>query len=616
MALYVIAVVVAGGVVLVTSTGRLLARPPHEDALLLAALILASSVLPIKLPNISANISVSETFIFVGTLRYGASVGVPLVFLDAVIICVQMARRRTAWPKIAFSLAAPAVSLAAATSALFRSIHTDPLAWMPVENRPAIWLFFAGVLLFTAVYFLLNTGLIAVAIAIDKQANVFRVWRNNFSTLGLNYAAGTSIAVLLVYNTANIQWAVLCFVFPLLLILYLTYRWTTERVQQAERHVAALTRTFMQTIEALAMAIDAKDQVTHGHIRRVQRYANQLAEALGITDDKTLDAIRAAALLHDTGKLAVPEYILNKPGPLSKAEFDRMKLHASIGADILRSIDFPYPVEPIVRHHHENFDGSGYPAGLSGTQIPIGARILAVVDCYDALTSDRPYRSKLTRSQAEQYLRSMRNTRYDPWVVNGFLEILDSLEAGDAAEVRGPQEGVPSNITRAQLQVIQATRAEDREVLRLRRDLPAVSSAQRAVDLLLDRLGPMTPAITLAMYLPLRDSTDLFCAACAGVGAPAITGARVPVGERVTGWVYANRQAIVNAEAALELSELARKALPITLTHTLVVPMKDAGLCIGVVALFGADSFGADHQRLVETAVSLLPRSVLSSAAS
>jgi putative nucleotidyltransferase with HDIG domain len=468
---------------------------------------------------------------------------------------------------------------------------------------------------FTLVYFLLNTWLIAIAIAIDKRLPVIGVWRKNFSTLGLNYAAGTSIAVLLVYNTADIQWAFLLFVFPLLLVLYLTYRWTTERVQQAEQHIAEMTRTFMQTIEALAMAIDAKDQVTHGHIRRVQRYAVELAKALQVVDDKTLDAIRAAALLHDTGKLAVPEYILNKPGPLSRAEFDRMKLHATIGADILKSIDFPYPVEPIVRHHHESWDGSGYPSGLAGTEIPIGARILSVVDCYDALTSDRPYRSKMTRVQAEQYLRSMKNSRYDPFVVDGFLEILDRLEVIEAAEALKAPAAAGPGLTRAQLQVIRATRTEEREFLLLKRELPAVGSAQRAVDLLLERLQPLMPVVSLAMYLPLAESTDLYCAACAGLGRSAVAGTRVPIGERITGWVFANQQAIQNAEAVLELGD-ALRSCPVPLAFALVMPIIDAGRSIGVVALFSADRFSADHQRLVETAVNLLPREFLSTAAS
>jgi hypothetical protein len=167
-----------------------------------------------------------------------------------------------------------------------------------------------------------------------------------------------------------------------------------------------------------------------------------------------------------------------------------------------------------------------------------------------------------------------------------------------------------------QLQIIHAARAEDREIIRLKRDLRAASSAQRVVDLLLDRLQPIVPVLTLAMYLPLNDSIDLYCSACAGLGATAIAGTRVPIGERITGWVYVNRQAIVNAEAALELSEAARRSSPVSLSHALVAPMLDAGRCGGVIALFAAEPFSVDHQRLVETAVSLLPRGVLSAAAS
>jgi putative nucleotidyltransferase with HDIG domain len=146
---------------------------------------------------------------------------------------------------------------------------------------------------------------------------------------------------------------------PLLLMLYLTYKWSNRRIEVEREKNAELNRVFLSTIEALALAIDAKDQVTHGHIRRVQRYTMALAKALGVAEEKQLDALKAAALLHDTGKLAVPEYILNKPGPLTPAEFERMKVHAAVGADILRSINFPYPVEPMVRHHHEKLEWNG-----------------------------------------------------------------------------------------------------------------------------------------------------------------------------------------------------------------------------------------------------------------
>jgi putative nucleotidyltransferase with HDIG domain len=247
----------------------------------------------------------------------------------------------------------------------------------------------------------------------------------------------------------------------------LTYDWSTKRVEAERQKNTELNRVFLSTIEALAMAIDAKDQVTHGHIRRVQRYTMALAEALGIKNEIQTKALQAAALLHDTGKLAVPEYILNKPGALTASEFERMKLHAAVGADILKSIDFPYPVEPIVRHHHENWDGTGYPDGLAGQAIPLGARILSVVDCFDALTSDRPYRPRMTRPQAEQILKDRRNKMYDPWIVDEFLKILDQLERIDAAEqiktALGDGQASSSRLKPAQFDVISSTTAEESE---------------------------------------------------------------------------------------------------------------------------------------------------------
>ena len=201
---------------------------------------------------------------------------------------------------------------------------------------------------------------------------------------------------------------------PLLLVLYFTFKTSMDRVEDANRHVEKVNRLYLSTIETLAMAIDAKDQVTHGHIRRVQRYAVGLARELGVVDDALLKAVEAAALLHDMGKLAVPEYILNKPGRLTAAEFEKMKLHASVGADILSAIDFPYPVVPIVRHHHESWDGTGYPEGLRGTEIPIGARILSVVDCFDALLQTDPTAANCQTRKRCKYSTSERGQCMTP----------------------------------------------------------------------------------------------------------------------------------------------------------------------------------------------------------
>ena len=242
-----------------------------------------------------------------------------------------------------------------------------------------------------------------LCLAFDRRANVAELWWQNFPWFSLNYFGGVSVAALIVPYSRSVDLSAIAIILPLLVISYLTYRTSLGRIEDATRHVDQVNAMYMSTIETLAMAVDAKDQITHGHIRRVQIYTIELAKRLGVTDQQQLQAIAAAALLHDMGKLAIPEHILNKPGKLTPAEFEKMKRHADIGADLLSSIKFPYPVVPIVRHHHEFWNGGGYPSGVAGTDIPLGARILSVVDCFDALTSDRPYRPRLLTARRSTF---------------------------------------------------------------------------------------------------------------------------------------------------------------------------------------------------------------------
>src|SRR5207237_6731219 len=223
--------------------------------------------------------------------------------------------------------------------------------------------------------FLLNSWLVAIALAFEKREGLISLWWRNFPWFGLNYFAGVSVAALLVSYTRSVDLSAIAIILPLLLITYVTHRTSLGRIEDSKRHVEQLSDLYLSTIETLAMAVDVKDQITHGHIRRVQVYAIELAKRLGVKDERQLKAIEAAALLHDMGKLAIPEHILNKPGKLTSAEFDKMKLHADIGADLLSAVKFPYPVVPIVRHHHGQWNGKGYPAGISGTDIPLGAGI-------------------------------------------------------------------------------------------------------------------------------------------------------------------------------------------------------------------------------------------------
>jgi putative nucleotidyltransferase with HDIG domain len=543
--------------------------------------------------------------VFAGTILFGPSVGTILVLLDAGVLSARVSfskRRRLRTEQVLFNLAAPAFSIwiAANVAGIQR---LAPEAVPPVQ-----WVLTLAA--FTILYFLSNSWLVTFAIALERGLKPTTIWWHNFKELLVNYFAGASIAALLVYNSKAIDPTFIGVILPLLLVLYLTYDWSTKRVETERQKNAELNRVFLSTIEALAMAIDAKDQVTHGHIRRVQRYTMSLAEALGIKDEKQLKALEAAALLHDTGKLAVPEYILNKPGALTASEFERMKLHAAVGADILKSIDFPYPVEPIVRHHHENWDGTGYPDGLRGQDIPLGARILSVVDCYDALTSDRPYRPRMNRGQAEQILRDRRNKMYDAFIVDEFVKILDKLERIEAAEHgSSPEASVSSpRLKPAQLDVISSTTAEEREFNELSRELPRATSTPAAAEILFRYLGRVIPAETFAFYAGKGDSNNLVSAYCVGVGSRTIESLVVPIGERISGWAFAHCQMIMNSDATLDLGPVAR-TLATPLRYALAAPVSQNGQAYAVVTLYSSQKFDKDHSRLLESAVNLLQSS-------
>jgi putative nucleotidyltransferase with HDIG domain len=569
---------------------------PRGNWAIFAGLTLLSGLASVRLPSINASISISETFVFAGTLLFGRSVGTILVLLDVIVLCGKLAtKRRIRWEQVLFNLATPPLSIWVAATA------TGIIRPFP-EGTLIDWHFVVVLAFFTAIFFLLNSWIVTFAVSLEQKVAPIATWWAHFKELSVNFAAGASIATFLFsVGTKNLLWFFLIIV-PLLGIIYLTFARFTKRIEDERQKNLELNRVFLSTIEALALAIDAKDQVTHGHIRRVQRFTMALADALGVKDEKQLDALKAAALLHDTGKLAVPEYILNKPGPLTSSEFERMKVHAAVGADILKSIEFPYPVEPIVRHHHENWDGSGYPDGIKGQAIPLGARMLSVVDCYDALTSDRPYRPRMTRQQAEQVLRDRRSSMYDPWIVDEFLRILDKLEV----EERGAAVDFPWStpiLTPQQLEVITATSAEEREFNELRRELPKATSISAAADVLFRHLRRVVPAASFALYVPRQDANELNVLVCSGVGTSTLKEVKIPIGERISGWAFAHKQVVLNSEATLELGPVAR-TFSTPLKYALAVPILD-GPSVAVITLYGPELFDKDHRRLLESAATL-----------
>lgn len=190
---------------------------------------------------------------------------------------------------------------------------------------------------------------------------------------------------------------------------------------QAERaRRQEIQRAYLETIRMLAAAVEARDPYTGGHLERVTQYTLAIARALGWTGDRLTEA-EMGAILHDIGKIGISDSILRKAGPLTPEEWEHMRTHPDIGTQILRGISFLAPVVPYVRHHHERFDGRGYPDRLAGEDIPIGGRLIAVADSFDAMTSSRPYRPALSIAQALDELRASAGSQLDPTIVEAFL---------------------------------------------------------------------------------------------------------------------------------------------------------------------------------------------------
>jgi diguanylate cyclase (GGDEF)-like protein/putative nucleotidyltransferase with HDIG domain len=608
---YVAAVAAVGVFAVVQSLRTLAVDPVPLPWFILAILTLLSGSFTVRIPTIPARLSVSETFVFSAVLMFGPSAATMLVVLDTLVISFWLGRRSNPPSRVFFNVAAPAVAIWVSSELFYLGTGIAPLSRAPQSIVSLVFPLFALAVL----YFLLNSWLVAFAVAFQKRQDAFTIWRHNFMWLSLNYFSGASLAALLLPYLVQVEQQVFIrivgILLPLLVISYLTLKTALDRVEDANKHLAELNRLYLSTIETLAMAIDAKDQITHGHIRRVQQYAVVLARRLGVSEPTQISAIEAASLLHDMGKLAVPEYILNKPGRLTPAEFEKMKLHASVGADILSAIDFPYPVVPIVRHHHENWDGSGYPDGLKGAAIPIGARILSVVDCFDALTSDRPYRPRLPDVDAIRILMERRGTMYDPLIVDTFIAVHSDIGPEDANQTAKIENSL-SAITRgatpmqtattgARLDDIAASTEEMLVLYDLAKGLSGHFDLADAADVISKHLRRIVPASTCVFYIYDVDTDELVAAHASGDGASHFAGVRIPRGQRLTGWVAANKQTVINSDPVLDLGEVARSLKP-RLSSCLSTPLLNNEQLVGVLSLYSVqrDGFTDDHRRIVE----------------
>ncbi len=564
---FVLVVSLCGVAVLIRQGTHLFAAPLNAWVLVLAILTVVSGRFVIKVPGYAASVTVSEIFLFASIVLFGPAPATITVALDGLWTSATQETRRLY--RAAFNIAEPAVSTCVAGWVFFAVAGVEPLAGHGAGTAP---LTLAAVAM-SSTYFFLNSALQAIAVALESGVSPLQVWKQHALYLALNYYAAGSLATLAVKNSGGLDLDMVGLIAPLLILSYGAYKASASRIDDAQQHVKEVEHLYEATIEMMAIAVDAKDQVTHGHIRRVQRHTLAMAKKFGITAHHELKALEAASLLHDIGKLAVPDYVLNKPGALSRTEFDTMKLHVEAGTKILGAVDFPYPVVPIVRGHHEQWCGKGYPDGIAGESIPIGARILSVVDCFDAITSDRPYRRKMTDEEALGVLRERRGTMYDPQVVDAFVEMVPSLRAADReAEVHLAAGPVFETV-----HAVADVMSQSGNQLINPRELDTVAWMMQ------NRLADLDPHAEACFFVHDPDTDVLSVVRSTERLRHETANLQVRVGEGLAGWVASNRHTIVNSNADLDLGPMAKR---LDLGPCTATPVFVFGKIVGVLTAY------------------------------
>jgi diguanylate cyclase (GGDEF)-like protein/putative nucleotidyltransferase with HDIG domain len=600
----------------------------------LAVAVLASG-LKVQLPGIDGTMSVNFLFILLGVLELSLSETLLIGCTATLVQSVWQARNRLDPVKVLFNVAG---MMANASALTYVGYHW--LADRYGSNKPILLMVAA------LVFFFANTLPISIVIALTEGKSSRKVWSECYFWSFPYYLVGAAAVGLAGIVNRSAGWETSLLVLPLIYWVYRSYRLylgrleaEKERVEVEKRHVEQIASLNMRTIEALALAIEAKDHTTHTHLQRVRTYAVAVAAQLNLPVDE-IEALRAAALLHDIGKLAVPEQIINKPGKLTAEEFEKMKVHPLIGAEILERVAFPYPVAPIVRSHHERWDGSGYPEGLSGEQIPIGARILAAVDCLDALASHRQYRPALPLGEAMAKVKEMAGTWFDPRVVeileSRYVE-LERMAQMSVAEMSADGAITP-NVLSKRVRVVRglapatgferteptlglidnsdfltsiaSARQEAQTMFELSQDLGISLSLSETLSVLSMRLRRMIPYDSIAVFV--NRNGWLLPELVSGENFRMLSSLKIKVGEGLCGWVAANCKPIVNGNPQVEAGYVVDPGKHTTLQSALVVPLEGLNGVVGVLAMYQSsrDAFTPDHLRILLAVASKVALSV------
>src|ERR1700720_2211735 len=524
---------------------------------------LGASLFKVRLPGIQATMSANFLFILVGILDLSYPETLLMGCLGGLLQSLWQAKPRPRLIQVLFNFANLAISITAA-NLVFHSYYAARvgLKW-PLLLAAA-----------STTYFAVNTMSVSGVIAITERRNPVRVWKECYLWSFPYYLLGALLAGGVSVINRLFSWQAAILVLPIVYWIYRSYRTYLDRLEREKKHTEKIAALHLRTIEALSLAIEAKDHTTHDHLKRVQTYAVQIGKDLGLNESE-LNAIRAASLLHDIGKLAVPEHILSKPGRLTPEEFEKMKIHPIVGAEILDRVQFPYPVVPIVRSHHEKWDGTGYPDGLKSEVIPIGARILSAVDCFDALASERPYRQAMTPQEAMNALTAEKGKSFDPRVVEimerRYLELEEMVNTMEserrrldvapkvdrpAAPSSGYAEGANDAEVRATsfLTSIISARQEAQLLFELAQTLGNSLSLKETLSVVAIRLKQLIPHESIVFFVCQEGM--LIPEYVHGVDFDLFSSLQIPLGQGLSGWVARNEKPITNGNPSAETLHL------------------------------------------------------------
>src|SRR6266581_2172779 len=606
--LFISLTVIAGLATLVYGAVHQSSKNIAEFICYLGIAVLASR-LKVNLPGITGTLSVNFLFILVGILELSFSETLILGAVSMLAQCLYPDRPKAI--QVTFNICAGSVS-----TALAYVVYHDPLSNILLENHALLLLVAAST------YFIANAGSIAAVISLTERRALKKILVDCYFWSFPYYLVGAGIAGSIAWLNHTFNWETSLLMAPAVYLIYRSYRLYLGKLEDEKRHVEEMANLHLRTIEALALAIEAKDHTTHDHLQRVRVYAIEVAKELKISPPE-MEALHAAALLHDIGKLAIPEHIISKPGRLTPEEFEKMKIHPVVGAEILERVRFPYPVVPIVRAHHEKWDGSGYPFGLKGTDIPIGARILSAVDFLDAMASDRQYRRALPMHEVLQRLAAESGKSFDPKVV----EVLEKrhrqleklVEPGSDNE-GGSQLSTDLKVERGEapaagfediavkdpaaneatfLFSIAAARQEAQTLFELSQDLGASLSLGETLSVFSVKLKRLIPYDAIAIYV--KRGVELIPEYVNGDNFRLFSSLRIPLGQGLSGWVAQNRKPIVNGNPSVEPGYLNDPTKFSTLRSALAVPLEGLAGVVGVIALYHAehDAFTSDHLRIL-----------------